>query len=150
MQTESFFARFPFPLLSLLPPSAFLIAARSGSGRAQGPRDQLVYLSLMSRLVPFERSQKYWKAPGMNLTVFLSATLNLSLLELDYHGICGILFLLLLHPGQAVGLLHWWADVTIMSKGHRRAFLWLRSYQDGILYLPPSARWSLQRLVRLP
>lgn len=31
------FARFPFPLLSLLRPSAFLTASSSGSGRAQGP-----------------------------------------------------------------------------------------------------------------
>lgn len=80
----------------------------SGSGRAQGPQDYLVLLSPgpasmgslmneagfspMANLVPLRR---YRKGSEWILTLFLNAALKHSLLELDYHGICGILFLLL-------------------------------------------------------
>lgn len=55
--------------------------------------------SSMAILVPFGRSQRYQKASGLNLTLFLSDTLKPRLPELEYHGICGIFFLLLLRPG---------------------------------------------------
>ena len=74
--------------------------------------------SLTASLVPFGMSWRYRKAP-----LFLNATLRPSLLELEYHGIWGMLFLLLLHPGQAAGLLHQQADVSTMSAGNRRVFL---------------------------